>query len=281
LLGLAFHPRFQSNGLFYLNYSRRSDGKPVNRIAEWGITPGADLRSARPQEKRSLMEVVQPYANHDAGQLAFGPDGKLYIGFGDGGHRADPLNHGQNPQTQLGSMQRLDVDRADATPETFATGLRNPWRYSFGPKGRLIVADVGQDQWEEISIVRQGENHGWKLREGRHCFPPGSRCSSEGLVDPIYEYGRQDGGSVTGGFVVTGDSMPGLKGRYVFADFMSGRFWAIDLPPVEQVKGPLATVYALGRFRLAISSFGLDAAGQLYAADFGSGTIFRIRSAGP
>ena len=237
------------------------------------------------------MTVFQPYANHDAGQLAFGPDGMLYIGWGDGGFRNDPKGSGQDRQTMLGAMLRVDIDNPDGgraygipadnpfvndagtLDEIYAIGLRNPWRYSFAPDGRLVVADVGQDLWEEVSIVPAGGNLGWNLREGFHCFPPGGSCpSDEPLVEPIYEYGRDDGNSITGGFVDTsGDEK--LNGLYVFGDFVTGRLWAIDLP-----ESGTATPRALGRWPILPSTFGQDTQGRVYVADFGSGTIYRIQA---
>ena len=292
LLGLAFHPNFQENGLFYLNYvTQRSDNADITRIAEWGVEPGADLRSAKATERRVLLEVEQPYQNHDAGQLAFGPDGLLYIGLGDGGYRADPHHNGQDLGTLLGSMLRIGVDasgelpytipsdnpfvsRAGARPEIWAYGLRNPWRYSFDPKGRLIVADVGQDTFEEVDIVPAGGNMGWNLREARHCFQPANDCPTEGLTEPIYEYGRAEGQSITGGYVYTGQRIPAFQGHYVFADFVSGRLWALALP--DEPGGPLVEAMSAGRFGILPSTFGRDASGELYVADFQSGQIYRI-----
>lgn len=292
LLGLAFHPRFQENGLFYLNYvTQRSDGTDITRVAEWGVPPGADLRGSAPTERRVLLEVDQPYQNHDGGQVAFGPDGLLYIGMGDGGYRADPHDHGQNLGTLLGAMLRIGTDasgsfaytipadnpfvgRPGARPEIWAYGLRNPWRFAFDPKGRLIIADVGQDAWEEVSLAARGDNLGWRLREARHCFNPKTGCPTDGLVDPIYEYGRDEGQSITGGYVYGGARLPALSGRYVFGDFVSGRLWAIALP--DAAGGPLVEATSLGRFGILPSTFGRDASGELYVADFQSGRILRL-----
>lgn len=288
LLGLAFHPRFVENGRFYLNLVTRdaADEHDVTRVEEWAIPAGADPRASKPSRRRVLLEVRQPYQNHNAGQLAFGPDGKLYVGLGDGGWRADPGGHGQNPGTLLGSMLRLDVDGPDLVPadnpfvgrpghrpEVWAYGLRNPWRYAFSPDGRLVVGDVGQDRWEEITVVGRGENHGWNRREAAHCFPPDTKCSARGLVDPVHEYGRDEGASVTGGVFYGGAAIPALRGRYVFGDFVSGRLWAFELPPPGQ---KVDTVYALGRWRLTPSTFGRDAAGEVYVADFARGIVYRL-----
>jgi len=167
------------------------------------------------------------------------------------------------------------IKKKNFLPEVWAYGLRNPWRYSFDRKGRLIVADVGQDKWEEISIVESGKNYGWNRREGMHCHPPKSECSREGFADPIFEYTRDDGVSITGGFVSLDYSVPELLGRYIFADFVSGRIWALNLPDNSSEKGK---VYTLGKWPLTISTFGRDGKGRIYLADFTLGRIFRIIS---
>ncbi|MCB9761516.1 MAG: PQQ-dependent sugar dehydrogenase [Alphaproteobacteria bacterium] len=295
LLGLAFHPDYAQNGAFYINYvtNRRSDGRDISRVHEVRVPPGADLRAAKPELKRVLMEVAQPYQNHDAGQLAFGPDGQLYIGWGDGGYRYDPHNHGQDTRTWLGAMLRVQatpdgpepyVVPADNPfvgderyqPEIWAYGLRNPWRYAFAPDGRLVVADVGQDLYEEVSVVGAGDNMGWKIREATHCFEPKEDCPTQGLVDPIYEYGRDEGQSITGGYVYTGAAVPALQGLYVFGDFVGGRLWAIPLPAQVSNSTPLVEARTLGRWPILPSTFGQDARGEVYVADFASGAIYRI-----
>ena len=290
LLGLAFHSQFPSNGRFFINYTTKKDGREISRIEEWYVNP-AHPETSTPKPVKTIMEVDQPYSNHNAGQLAFGPDGFLYIGFGDGGWMGDPHNNGQNPSTLLGSMLRIDINHPDPgkaygipkdnpfinhptyRPETWAYGLRNPWRYSFDPQGRLIVADVGQDLWEEIDIVEKGKNYGWNIREARHCFRPKENCKRKGLTDPIYEYTRDDGGSITGGYVYLGEEIPALKEKYILGDFLSGRVWALDLPKSTNA---LAKVYALGKWPMLISTFGRDAQGNIYLADFASGKIYRI-----
>ncbi|MFT5682872.1 MAG: glucose/arabinose dehydrogenase, partial [Myxococcota bacterium] len=244
LLGLAFHPKFADNGRFFTNATVDHPAGNVTQITEWTVEPGAAKWKAK--EVGEVLKVRQPYANHNAGQLAFGPDGFLYIGFGDGGWRNDPDGNGQNGKTWLGSMLRIDVDGArpyaipadnpfvgnpQVADEAFAIGLRNPWKYSFTEDGRLIVADVGQDTTEEVHIIAAGDNLGWALREGRHCFPPDvSDCPTEGLVEPIYTYPRTEGVSITGGYVVTDGAAGALAGKYVFGDFATGRLWALDVP---------------------------------------------------
>jgi len=288
LLGAAFHPKFSANGWLFLNHSKTTEDGAVSVISKWKVDPVT--HEADPLGE--VLRVVQPYGNHNAGQIAFGPDGMLYVGWGDGGWRADPHGHGQNPRTLLGSMLRIDVDRQDAgkayavppdnpwvgvqghAPEAWAIGFRNPWRYSFAPDGRLVVADVGQDAWEEVAIVAAGQNHGWKVREGMHCFEPSEDCGSNGLTDPVHVYGRQSGMSITGGYVYLGADIASLKDRYVFADFVSGRVWALRLPEMEgQTAEPPAY---LGRWPILISTFGRDASGNLYVAAYGKGRIYRI-----
>lgn len=295
LLGLAFHPRFAENGRFFLNYVASVDGRDTTVIDEWRVPAGSDLRKAKPTRTGALLQVRQPYPNHNAGQLAFGPDGYLYVGLGDGGAAGDPHDNGQNMQAMLGKMLRIDVDRRDegkgyavpkdnpfvgragVLPEIWASGLRNPWRYSFDSKGRLIAADVGQNTWEEIDLLERGGNYGWRLREARHCFRPEKGCPTEGLIDPLYEYHHEEGISITGGYVYEGKRIPALAGKYVFGDYARGKLWAIDLPEKAAPGAPLAKAYALGRWDIAISTFGRDPAGELYVADFASGTIYRLQ----
>ncbi len=293
LLGLAFHPEFPKEPLFYLNMTVRKGDVDVSRILEVTLAQPGDLRQATIEGERVLMEVQQPYQNHNAGQLAFGPDGHLYIGWGDGGWAGDPHDHGQNALTMLGSMLRIDVTPNDtsaytipsdnpfigdpsALPETWAIGLRNPWRYSFDPAGRLVVADVGQNAWEEISIVERGGNYGWRLREGRHCFEPPDNCERDDLIDPVYEYGHQEGESITGGYVYLAEDFPQLKGLYIFGDFVSGRLWALPLPEDSLPKESMPEAFSLGRWQILVSTFGRDPGGKVYLAEFGNGAILRI-----
>lgn len=291
LLGAAFHPDFESNGLIYLNYTIRENDVDYSIVSEMRIDDPDNLLESDAGSERVLMKLEQPFQNHNAGQLAFGPDGMLYIGWGDGGWADDPHGNGQNGKTLLGSMLRIDV-RPDSDhaysipvdnpflnqpgfqPETYAYGLRNPWRYSFDPDGRLVVADVGQDSFEEISIVRAGENYGWNIREAMHCFEPETGCRTDGLTDPVYEYGRNEGQSITGGYVYTGDEVPTLADKYIFADFISGRIWAIDLP--ADGRTAVTTAYALGKWPLLIATFGQNDAGEIFIGDFQRGAIFQI-----
>jgi glucose/arabinose dehydrogenase len=301
LLGLAFHPRFKENGRIFLNYVASLNGKDTSVIAEWKLTGGSDLRHAHAEPVHILTAVEQPYPNHNGGQLVFGPDGYLYIGFGDGGARDDPHGNGQRSDTMLGKMLRIDVDPkfAERAPddhsrhglygvpsdnpfvgkgwlsEIWAYGLRNPWRYSFDPQGRLIIADVGQDTWEEIDIAAAGDNLGWKIKEGFACYRGSeAECKRKDLVDPILVYGRQDGNSITGGFVYTGSRIAALRGLYVFGDFGSGRLFAIELPSDRKTR--IEQPIALGRWPFHPSTFGRDASGELYVASFGAGEIYKL-----
>lgn len=278
LLGLAFHPGFAENGRLFVNATIKQDGKLVSRV--WEHKTAGIGAAATPVG--TVYEVAQPYANHNAGQLAFGPDGMLYVGWGDGGSGGDPHGQGQNPGTALGAMLRLDVDRpaphipADNPgkpgwlPEIWAIGLRNPWRYSFDDKGRLVVADVGQNAWEEVGYVTAGGNAGWKLREGRHDFDAGG--AREGLLEPFWQYPHSDGQSVTGGYVYGGRNAA-LKGQYVFADYASGRMWALTLPDVG---GTVKDVTALGTVPFRIATFGRAADGTVYVGDHGGGHVYRL-----
>jgi len=294
LLGLTFHPGFAVNGRFFVHYTARGERSNLTRVEEWSASAVAPF-SVGPKPARVVLEVPQPYPNHNGGQIAFGPDGMLYIGLGDGGAANDPHGHGQDRGSLLGAILRLDVDggapyavpkdnpfagpRAEdgVRPEIWAWGLRNPWRFAFAPDARMVVADVGQNRLEEVTLVAAGENHGWALREAARCFPPGARCSSAGLVDPVWQYPRGEGVSITGGYVYTGPAKA-LAGRYLFGDFGSGRIWALTLPPPGANKSvqPDSAVAALGRWPIQISTFGAGHDGSIYVADFGGGVIYRV-----
>ncbi len=289
LLGLALHPNFRQNGLFYLNYVVREGKQDATRIAEWHLD--ADVQHGTATPVKLLLEVPQPYGNHKGGQLQFGPDGMLYVGLGDGGAAGDPHGNGQNPGVLLGKMLRIDVNRQDSglqyavppdnpfvgrtgwRPEIWALGLRNPWRFSFDPQGQLIVADVGQDLWEEVDIVTKGANLGWNRREGRHCFKPTEHCPTDGLTDPIVAYSHAEGQAITGGYVAIGAHVPALRNRYVLADFVRGALWAVDLPHGAT---QAAAVWSLGVFDHHLATFGRSQSGDLFAADVYSGAIVRL-----
>ncbi|HEY6103473.1 MAG TPA: PQQ-dependent sugar dehydrogenase [bacterium] len=283
LLSVAFHPRYADTGRFYVNYTTGDGDRLRSVVAEYRVSQDADV--ARPAE-RVLFELSQPFRNHNGGLNLFGPDGMLYIGFGDGGSAGDPMNNGQRFDTLLGKILRIDVDgatpyrvppdnpfagRAEARGEIWAYGLRNPWRFSFDrATGRLFVADVGQNRLEEVDIVERGKNYGWRIMEGASCFNPASGCNREGLELPVAEYDHAGGCSITGGYVYRGTRIPGLVGRYLFGDYCSGRIWALT-----DAGGNRWTMTQLLSTDLRISSFGEDAAGEVYVVDH-SGTIYLI-----
>ena len=294
LLGLAFHPAFATNGRFFISYTA---GKPQPKtvVQEWRVSPGQDLRTVAAKPHHKLFDLAQPYSNHNGGQLLFGPDGMLYVPLGDGGFKDDIHGNGQNREVLLGSILRLDVDGAEpyavppdnpwidvdgVRPEIWAYGLRNPWRTTFAPDGRMIVADVGQNTWEELGFARGGANLGWNGWEGRHCFPPPARGCGGDVVMPFYEYGRDEGISVTGGVVYGAAQIPALTGLYVFADFVSGRLWALPLPSGD---GPVdaGDLRSLGTWPARPSSFTIAPDGSVWLADFGRGRLLRMEASGP
>jgi glucose/arabinose dehydrogenase len=282
LLSVAFHPQYAENGRLFVNYTRQPDGATV--IAEYRVSDDPDRADSG--SERVLLIIEQPFANHNGGQLQFGPDGMLYIGMGDGGSGGDPLGHGQNLNTLLGALLRIDVDgeepyaipadnpfvnRSDARGEIWAYGLRNPWRFSFDRcNGRLFLADVGQNLWEEINLIEKGGNYGWNVMEGAHCFRPPVGCRSEGLELPIAEYDHSVGCSITGGYVYRGSHIENLIGRYVFGDFCSGRIWTLTASESGDW-----TMQVLLDTSLSISSFGEDEQGELYVVDL-NGAVYRI-----
>lgn len=292
LLGLAFHPDFgPAEDRFYVNYTDRA-GDTV--VAEYRRS--ADPDRADPASERVLLRIDQPFANHNGGMLAFGPDGRLYVGTGDGGSAGDPLDAGQRLDTLLGKLLRIDpepgsggpyrvpsdnpfVGRAGARGEIWAFGLRNPWRFAFDRRtGQLWIADVGQGRYEEVNRapdgLGRGANYGWARMEGRHCYPSGEGCARPGFVLPVAEYDHSLGCSVTGGYVYRGTRFPSLVGVYLFGDYCSGRLWGVASGgPDEQEPVLLAET---GR---TISSFGEDDAGELYLTDLAAGSLWRITAA--
>jgi len=291
MLGLAFHPRFKDNGYFFVDYIADNPRRSV--VARFRIKPDSPWQ-ADVKSQQIILEVGQPYGNHNGGQIAFGPDGYLYIALGDGGAGGDPHGHGQNRATFLGSILRIDVDHASegknyAIPqdnpfventegyreEIYAYGLRNPWRFSFDPVTKWLWAgDVGQDKpYEEIDIIEKGKNYGWNIMEGLHCFKPAQNCNQEGLTLPIWEYTLEGGGrSITGGHVYRGKKVPSLQGFYIYADFVSGRVWALKYDgrntPVNSLISHNPNLYP--------SSFGIDENGELYICSF-DGNVYRLR----
>jgi glucose/arabinose dehydrogenase len=295
LLGMAFDPDFPNNGTVYLSYTGRPAGVLTSFVTRYLSHDGGRTLDASSGEV--LLQIVQEFGNHNGGHLAFGPDGLLYVGFGDGGSANDPNDRAQDTTNLLGAILRLDprggspyavpaanpfADNptcpqgygAAPCPEIFAWGLRNPWRWSFDSlTGRLWLGDVGQSRREEVNIVRAGENYGWRIREGADCNTNiAADCDPAGLTDPVWEYGRDEGRSITGGFVYRGTAIGGLEGHYVFGDFVTGRIWGL---PVD---GAGAAVELL-ESGVPISSFGRDMAGELYVVDYG-GRLYRL-VAGP
>lgn len=286
LLGLAFHPDYENNGRFFVNYTNR-DGHTV--ISEFAVT--AEPNIADPASETLILFVEQPASNHNGGHLVFGPDGFLWIGLGDGGAAGDRFQNAQNPGTLLGSMLRIDIDSADpygvpatnpyvddpnARNETWAIGLRNPWRYSFDRlTNDLYIADVGQGQREEISFAAAnssgGENYGWPIIEGTVCYET-DPCSVDGLVQPIAEYDHAGGNcAVTGGFVYRGTQSPGLWGTYVYADYCSGNFWGLRVTDAG-----VETQLFFQRPGALFSSFGEDEQGEIYVVSLESGSLYRV-----
>jgi len=244
LLGLAFHPKYKENGEFFVYYSTRE--APTTTIVSRFKVSKDDPNRADPGSEEELLRIPQPFWNHKGGTIAFGPDGYLYIGLGDGGAANDPYGNGQNLETWLGSILRIDVDHksdgkayaipadnpfvktAGAQPEIYAYGFRNIWRMAFDREtGTFWAADVGQNLWEEIDIVKKGGNYGWSVREGNHAFGPKGSDAKPELVEPIWEYDHQVGKSITGGVVYRGKKHPDLVGKYVYADYVSGKIWAL------------------------------------------------------
>ncbi len=286
LLGLAFHPSYAANGRFFVNYTRLDGGDLKTVVAEY-TRSATDANRAEPGSETVLLEFDQPFGNHNAGMLAFGKDGFLYISTGDGGSGGDPQGNGQNRSTLLGNILRIDVDRGDpySVPsdnpfvgeqgvrgEIWAYGLRNPWRFSFDSgTGRLFAGDVGQSTWEEIDLVVKGGNYGWNVMEGNHCFSPSTGCDQTGLEPPITELDRTNARSITGGYVYRGKQRTELWGSYIFGDFSTGIIWALT----ENQEGSWVRQEIL-RTPHSISSFGEDENGELYLLDY-SGTLYQLR----
>ena len=290
LLGLAFDPEFASNGRFVVHYT---DPAGDTRLSTFQVSTDPDR--ADPVSEQVILTVDQPFANHNGGQMLFGPDGYLYLGLGDGGSANDPSGTGQNLSDLLGSILRLDaragtsytvppdnpfVAQPGARPEVWSYGLRNPWRFSFDrANGDLYIADVGQNRFEEIDVAPsieggKGVNYGWSIMEGAHCLD-GSSCDQSGLTLPTLEYGHSQGCSVTGGYVYRGAAVPALQGLYFFADFCQG--WVHSFRYVDGTATELTDWPSL-RPGGEITSFGEDSAGELYVLTAGGG-VFKVVAA--
>lgn len=288
LLGLAFHPDYKENGFFFVDYTADNPRRTV--ISRFKVN-NSNPDIADKNSETVLLEVSQPFSNHNGGQVSFGPDGYLYVSFGDGGSGGDPNGNGQNLNTLLGSIIRIDinqntgnlnynipadnpfVNQNDKRGEIYAYGLRNTWRFSFDKNtGKLWAADVGQNAWEEIDIIKKGGNYGWRIMEGLHCFNPSTGCNENGLEKPVWEYGHNSTGgySITGGFVYRGQNAPSLTDKYIYADFVSGNIWSLQLSDAS------ASNKLLKDTNLSISTFGIDEREELYFADYSAGKIYKF-----
>jgi glucose/arabinose dehydrogenase len=290
LLGLAFHPNFPVTPEAFVSYTR--SGTPlVSYVSRFFSADSGQTLNAATEEV--IITVDQPATNHNGGNVAFGPDGFLYVGFGDGGGSGDPNGNGQDTRTLMGAIVRLDVEGGspygipagnpfeanavciggtgvDDCPEIYAWGLRNPWRFSFDTvTSKLWVGDVGQSDWEEIDVITAGGNYGWNVREGAHCFNPSSGCANT-FIEPVSEYDHGLGGSVTGGLVYRGTAIPELAGWYLFGDFTSGRLFGIREDSAVGIEPEV-----LNETGLQIVSFGQDANGEIYVLNF-IGNIHQI-----
>lgn len=292
LLGIAFHPKFKKNKRFFLNYTVHNFQGRFTLVTEWY------WGDKKIKPVKTLLKVRQPFSNHNAGDLEFSPkDGYLYVTLGDGGAAGDPHRNGQNKKTLLGSILRINVDNtskeknysipdsnpfaksSEFRPEIFIFGVRNPWKIEFTEDGSVIVPDVGQDRWEEVTIANLGDNLGWNIKEANACFQPKNDCSKKikkenlRLKNPIYTYSHKEGLSITGGFIYRGEEMKQFKGNYFFADFVSGRIWTLDL---KTKKAQL-----LGQFPIQISTFGMNDKNELFVTDFYKGDLFQLKLKDP
>jgi len=279
LLGMALDPEFDNNGRFFVSYNNHDSQSIISIFQSSQYVAASDT-------EKNVMTVDQPYSNHNGGQISFGNDGFLYIGLGDGGSGGDPKNNGQNTNTLLGAILRIDVNHetlpygipednpfvnSDGLDEIYAYGLRNPWRWSFDKQtGELWLADVGQNQWEEINMIKPGGNYGWNVMEGFHCYQT-ENCQQTPYLSPIFEYSHNEGQSVTGGYVYRGQTITALQGVYVYGDFVSGQIWGLRKTANQNYQN-----FLLFDTELAISSFAEDQAGNIYVIDYQSGRINMI-----
>jgi glucose/arabinose dehydrogenase len=290
LLGLAFHPDFKNNGYFYIDYTPTINGQLQTHISRFKVS-NTNPDSADPSSELILISQNQPYSNHNGGQMAFGPEGYLYIGFGDGGSGGDPQGNGQSDTTLLGKILRIDVDHTNGLinysippdnpfagntsgykKEIYAYGLRNPWRFSFDKQtNSLWCGDVGQNNWEEIDIIENGKNYGWNIMEGFHCYSPANGCSTAGLTMPIWEYDHSSGNcAIIGGFVYHGTDLPQLDGKFIFGDYCSRTIWALTFNPgVDTSASVIATTGS------SIFSFGTDSNNNIYVCE-SDGNIYKL-----
>ncbi len=283
LLGLAFHPDHSTNGYLFVYYSASNPVRSV--VSRFNVLPNQP-NQVDPESEVMILQVNQPAGNHNGGQIAFGPDGYLYIALGDGGGAGDTFGHGQNTRSLLGTISRIDVsiipysippdnpfaNSQNDRPEIFAWGFRNPWRFSFDTHtGILYNADVGQNEIEEINIIENGNNYGWPIMEGTQCFRPPTNCNRNGLALPIFEYDHSNGpASVTGGYVYRGPGVPDLTGWYIFADYVDGRFWGLRYDGSQ-----LSESHLLLNSFLSPLSFGIDHQAEVYVLAI-DGRIYRF-----
>ncbi|MCS6917117.1 MAG: PQQ-dependent sugar dehydrogenase, partial [Chitinophagales bacterium] len=281
LLGLAFHPNYKINGRFFVYYSAPANKKGINHrsiLSEFRVSANPDRALT---QERILLEVPQPESNHNGGQLAFGPDGYLYIGLGDGGGAGDKhgaIGNAQNLTNLLGKILRIDVDTAQgyrippdnpfigtrARHEIWAYGLRNPWRFSFDRQtGELFCGDVGQNEYEEVNLIKKGRNYGWRLMEGLECFNPPTDCNKSRLEPPLAVYSHSEGRSITGGFVYRGKQSPAWQGKYVFGDW-TGKIFMLSKSAATGTWQRYSVTLASNEKDLYINSFGQDESGELY-----------------
>lgn len=285
LLGLAFHPDYEINGYFYVNYTAESPRRTI--ISRFQVTSNPD--SADADSEFEIITFNQPYSNHNGGWIGFGPnDGYLYIATGDGGNGGDPQNYGQRINTLLGKILCIDIDAGNpyAIPltnpfidstnsqvrkEIFAWGMRNPWRCSFDPEtGWLWAGDVGQGSWEEVDIIENGKNYGWRCYEGNHTYDL-SGCNYPEYIFPVWEYSHSLGYSITGGYIYRGVNVPELLGKYIYADYGTKRVWALSYDGINPTTNDLLLTASSN-----ISSFGTDQSNELYLVGFGPDRIYRF-----
>ena len=309
LLGFAFHPEFSINGFCFINYVDKNDYSIISRFK-------ADSLTINPSSEKILLKLKQPYSNHNGGGIAFGPDGYLYIGFGDGGSAGDPETNAQNLNNFLGKILRIDVNtnpdqytipqnnpfigKKNVKEEIFCYGLRNPWRFSFDSlTGNLFIGDVGQNNWEEIDVILAnkmgGQNFGWNIMEGFHCYPEEIECNNTNLIEPIWEYpnnanylktlagikqNKMDGCSITGGYVYRGNKIPEFYGRYIFGDYCTGKVWSFiyENGETKNIKNhTLEILNSMNKNSFYLSSFGKTNEGELFIVDYNGG-IYIITS---
>ncbi|TWT40182.1 Soluble aldose sugar dehydrogenase YliI precursor [Thalassoglobus neptunius] len=275
-LGMAFHPKYKENGEFFVYYTEVPG--QVSVISRFNVSAD-DPNKADPDSELEIMRIEQPFWNHNGGTIAFGPDGYLYVGLGDGGSANDPFNNAQNLSSLLGSILRIDIDSTqdgknyaipednpfirdrEARPEIYAYGLRNVWRMSFDREsGDLWCADVGQNLWEEINIIVKGGNYGWNLKEGTHPFGSSSALNTQ-VIDPIWEYDHGVGKSITGGTVYRGSRLPSLNGKYIYADYVSGLIWALNYDSTQK---KVVSNDSIPSPQMPVITFGEDAEGEIY-----------------